>query len=260
MNWSGVCGAAIAAFLSVSILTGCGGGDGGGGGETSSDAASNLAPSSVVGQVLTLNGPSAREITFDPAGNTWREDQSGTFHGGTYEYTASGNSAELNLFESGMSSGIRLTFSSENSGAYIAGQAQGTFQLRAAQDEPEEQNPSPNDPGSGVTAPASLDGRTMHGTRTFTSTGPNGQTHVYTFAGSSFHDSDPPEESDGTYIYEPAGHRAVLTLLYASPRGFDGDKHRLEMTFVTETSGTFESVYTRRDGTTIQIDGTFQIE
>ena len=207
-----------------------------------------------------LDGTAAREVRFDSSGTLWAEERNSTLHNGTYQYAVSGNSAELILSESGVTSTIRLTFSSADSGAYIAGQDQGTFRIEATQTDPIDPGPSPGDPGGGGLALASLDGRTLHGTRTFTSTGPNGQTHVYTFSASNFHDSDPPEESGGNYVYQPAGARAALTLFYTTPKEFNGDQHRLDMTFLTGTNGTFESVYTRRDGTTIQINGTFQIE
>ena len=248
----------------VFVLVGCGGDGGGASGRTSSAAQNqNFAPGSVSGQTLLLEGALTRELRFDPSGNLWTEDRAGTFHGGTYQYTANANVAELILSESGITSTIRLTFSSAEAGTYLAGQEQGTFRLLETQSDPNGPGTGPidpADPGGQALAPASLDGRTLHGTRTFTSTGPNGQTHVYTFAGNSFHDSDPPEESNGTYIYEPAGGNAVLRLSYLAPREFNGDQHRLEMSFSTGTSGSFESVYTRRDGTTIQINGTFQIE
>src|SRR5687768_13116926 len=77
--------------------------------------------------------------------------------------------------------------------------------------------------------PNSLAGRRMLGTRTFTSTGPVGQTHTYTFSATRFHDSDPPEEADGNYVYNPGNNTAVLDLDYTSPAGFANDSHNLTM-------------------------------
>jgi hypothetical protein len=253
------CAVTTAAVL-VWFLAGCGGGGGGDGQDSSSQGNSVSARSSVAGQTLVLNGVSPREITFEPSGNIWTENRDGAVRGGTYEYHPSGSSAALVLSESGVASTLQLNFASANSGTYIGGQDQGTFQLRAAQNEPIEL-PGPADPGSAEgLAPLSLDGQVMHGTRTFTSTGPKGQTHTYTFSGNTFHDSDPPEESDGQYIYAPAVDKATLSLIYYAPKEFDGDRHEMEMSFSTKSSGTFQSVYTRRDGTTIQIHGTFQME
>ncbi len=241
------------------ILFGCGGGGGGGGDDSSNGNNQVLAPNSVAGQTLILNGGSSRQIAFDSSASTWTENRSGTTHGGTYQYTANGPSAEVVLSESGVTSTIQLTFASANSGSYVAGAEQGTFQVQATPNNPND--PNPPDPGGGDgLAPGSIEGRTIHGTRTFTSTGSVGQTHVYTFTGSNFHDSDPPEESDGQYVYQPAGDRAALTLSYTAPREFNGDRHEMELTFTSASGGTFESVYTRRDGTMIQINGTFQIE
>ena len=116
--------------------------------------------------------------------------------------------------------------------------------------------------GSGYNgfAPNSLAGRKMLGTRTFTSTGPVGQTHTYTFSSTKFHDSDPPEESDGNYTYSAGNSSAVLDLHYTSPAGFVGDNHHIEMNFTERDKGSFQSVYTRGDGTAITINGTFVIQ
>jgi hypothetical protein len=116
--------------------------------------------------------------------------------------------------------------------------------------------------GSGYNgfAPNSVAGRKILGTRTFTSTGPVGQTHVYTFSSTKFHDSDPPEESDGNYTYAAGNSSAVLDLHYTSPSGFVGDNHHIEMNFTEQDKGNFQSVYTRGDGTAITINGTFVIQ
>ena len=250
----------VAASLVLAVFTGCGGGGGGGGNESAGANNPATAPDNVAAQTLLLNGSATREIDFASSGNVWTEDRNGTIHGGTYEYHPNGNAAELVLVESGVASTVRLAFASAESGAYTAASDQGTFRLQQAQNSPD-QPENPDTPGDEqALAPNSLDGAVMYGTRTYTSTGPVGQTHVYTFTGSSFHDSDPPEESDGSYIYEPAGNHATLTLNYYAPRVFNGDHHALEMSFNTASSGTFESVYTRRDGTTIQINGTFRME
>jgi hypothetical protein len=106
-------------------------------------------------------------------------------------------------------------------------------------------------------APVSIAGRTMEGTRTFTSTGPSGQTHIYTFNTGTFHDSDPPEESGGNYTYTAGNSTATLDLQYNTPAVFVGDRHQLTLTFTAKDSGNFQSTYTRGDGTTIVINGTF---
>ena len=257
MRWIGFnTGGALAASLFMLVSVGCGGG-GDGGDDSSGQQPQNLAATNIAGQMLTLSGNSTREITLEPDGSAWSENQNGTVRGGTYQYNANGNSAELILSESGASSTVRLAFSSNDSGAFVADQDQGTFRLQSVPEDPN--NPCPGDPGGGLAA-TGLNGRILHGTRTFTSTGPVGQTHVYTFSGTNFHDSDPPEESEGAYNYAPDGDHALLTLAYESPREFNGDRHEMALTFETQTSGTFESTYTRRDGTMIQINGTFRIE
>jgi hypothetical protein len=100
----------------------------------------------------------------------------------------------------------------------------------------------------------------MLGTRTFTSTGPVGQTHKYTFTGTRFHDSDAPEESEGNFTYNPSNNFAVLDLDYTGPASFANDSHHLEMTFTEKDKGTFQSQYKRGDGTIITINGTFVIQ
>jgi hypothetical protein len=100
----------------------------------------------------------------------------------------------------------------------------------------------------------------MFGTRTFTSTGPVGQTHIYTFTASTFHDSDAPEEADGNYTYTANGDSAILMLNYTAPEDFSGDRHDIQLNFNESTRGTFTSTYTRQDGTTITINGTFEFQ
>jgi hypothetical protein len=109
-------------------------------------------------------------------------------------------------------------------------------------------------------APVSIAGRTMFGTRTFTSTGPTGQTHTYTFGNGTFHDSDAPEESDGTFVYNATRSHATLDLTYTGPTSFTGDKHNLTMTFTSKDKGTFQSTYDRGDGTIITINGNFEFQ
>jgi len=244
-------------------LMGCGGGGGGGGGDSSPTPSPIQAPApdSVGGNNLTLHSATAetREISFLPDNTTWTELRDGNTVSGTYRYARSTDQsvAEVILSEGSAEIPLVLTFHSANSGSFVYRDqgVSGTFELQSIN------SPDPNEPPpSNGLAPSSLDGKTMYGTRTFTSTGPVGQTHVYTFSGNSYHDSDPPEESDGNYVYAANGDQATLTLNYTRPRGFDGDRHEWQMTFHTPTAGNFESVYTRRDGTVIVIRGNFTLE
>lgn len=259
--------ARCAAVFIILALAGCGGGGGGGDdtdGHNNPDpgGGGSIAPSEVAGHALTLQGGASRRIDFADSGNIWTEQRDGVLTGGTYQYRVDGNSAELVLTDSVGDTRLHLTFSSATSGSYqfVSDPFAGSFTLETIQNgggEPDTGGDPEDDSGL---APGSLDGRILYGTRTFTSTGPVGQTHVYTFTGSAYHDSDPPEESDGAYVYEPSRNRARLTLNYYSPRMFNGDKHIIEMRFQSSTTGTFESIYTRRDGTMIAINGTFRIE
>ena len=259
-------GTLFAALLGINLLTACGGGGGGGGGQAgppNTPPQNNVpAPDSVGGSTYTFyfGIEGTRSITFNEDNVIWMETRDGAPIVGTYRYNRidNGNTAELVLIEDSVETPISLTFNAGNSGSFaFADQSRsGTFETRSN---------DPNDPGhepppNNGLAPASLAGRTMLGTRTFTTTGPVGQTHVYTFSVNTFHDSDPPEESDGGYIYQPSWNNAMLTLNYFSPQFFNGDKHELQMTFHTGDAGVFESIYTRRDGTVIRINGTFELE
>jgi hypothetical protein len=256
-------GTAIAAVLMGFSLVGCGGG--GGGGDSSQGPGSPAqapAPDSVGGNSITMHSATAetRVLNLLPDGNTWTELRDGNTVSGTYRYQkiADQSTGEVVLSDGTAETALVLTFHTENSGSFTYRDQglNGTFELQPIGGSPDPGDPPPND---GI-APSSLKGKTMFGTRTFTSTGPVGQTHVYTFSGNNFHDSDPPEESDGSYTYTAKGDQANLTLNYTSPSGFDGDKHEVQMTFHTDTAGAFDSVYTRRDGTVITIRGNFTLE
>jgi hypothetical protein len=253
-------GTAIATVLVGFSLAGCSGGGGGGGSSPDGAQTQVPAPESVGGNRAVFHSGSAdaRVVTLHEDNTNWTETRDGTTVTGTYRYAPQPNTsaADLYLTEEAVESHIALTFNSPNSGAFVnaAQQVNGTFELQ-----PITPDPDPEPPNDGL-APSSLAGKTMNGTRTFTSTGPIGQTHVYTFSLNSFHDSDPPEESEGSYLYQPNGNTASLTLNYYSPASFNGDTHDLQMTFHTADAGVFQSLYTRRDGTVIRINGTFTLE
>ena len=258
-------GTAIALVLVGFSLAGCSGGGGGGGSSNPGGAQTQVPPPESVGgnrAVFHSGAEAARVVTLNADNASWTESRDEGIVGGTYRYAPQPNTsnADLYLTEGEVESRIVLTFSSANSGSYIntASQANGTFELQPT-DPPGSGGGSEPPPNDGL-APSSLSGKTMYGTRTFTSTGPVGQTHVYTFTINTFHDSDPPEESDGAYLYQPSGNEASLSLNYYSPAGFNGDKHELQMTFHTSDAGVFQSLYTRRDGTVIRINGTFTLE
>ena len=258
-------GTAVLVVLMGLNIVGCGGGGGGGDDDDNGGGGGDVsAPSAIGGNEVTFYSGSlgTRAITFNPDNSTWSENRNGATVTGNYQYSrgGSGNNALLVINDQGQEQAVMLNFNSENSGAfaYRDQRDNGTFEMRRTDGGDNE--PPPISGGGGGLAVPSLAGRTMYGTRTYTSTGPVGQTHVYTFSVNTFHDSDPPEESDGSYIYTPSGNNATLQLDYHSPAGFNGDKHALTMSFHTESAGAFESTYTRRDGTVITINGTFRIE
>ena len=262
----------IMQWMAALFLVGCGGG--GGGGDDSGGNNNNpppqgqepvIAPAQLGGSVMRMSEPmdEEREVVFTPDGN-WSNESSRGEASGTYVYEVQGpNSATVTLTSDQTTEVIALSFSSPHNGvySYTAGPPiSGGFTLEGAPQEPQEPTTPPGQPPKTGLAPSSLAGKTMLGTRTATSTGPKGQTHVYTFTSRTFHDSDPPEESDGNYTYTPNKDRAHLVLDYTSPRTFDGDHHDIQMTFISETKGTFTSVYTRKDGTVINIDGYFELQ
>lgn len=88
-----------------------------------------------------------------------------------------------------------------------------------------------------------------------------GQTHTYTFDGNRFIDSDPPEQGNGTYTFSRSGSLATLVLNYTGSTGpvsLAGDRHELQMTFNTDTGGTYTSTYFANDGTVLPQDGVFK--
>ncbi|MDX1952109.1 MAG: hypothetical protein SFY81_07975 [Verrucomicrobiota bacterium] len=254
-----------AIICSIFFLLGCGGG--GGGDNNSSTPAPNpqnpgnsgpnLAPQSVGGQTFKLqSGNGLRELQFN-TDNTWTEN--GT--AGNYNYQRlNGTSATVTLNGGSQSSQLSLTFANNNAGSYSltgSNPENGTFMMQAT---PVNPGGGTNTPPNEGLAPTSIVNLRMFGTRVSTSTGPNGQTHVYDFSATRFHDSDPPEESDGNYTWSPMGDEARLLLQYTDPQDFNGDQHDLQMSFDTETTGTFTSTYNRRDGVIISIQGTFRFE
>ena len=256
--------AALVVLMGLNIV-GCG--SGGGGGDDDDSGGNNsgaAAPAAIGGNEVTLYSGAlgTRAITFNGDNSTWSENRDGATVTGTYQYSrgSSPNDAQVVLNDQGEEQAILLNFNSRTTGAFAFRDQRdnGTFEVRpiGGGNEPPGNVPPP----SGGLAVSSLAGRTMYGTRTYTSTGPVGQTHTYTFSVNTFHDSDPPEESDGSYLYTANGNDATLQLDYYSPAFFNGDKHALNMSFHTEDAGVFESTYTRRDGTVIQINGTFRIE
>jgi len=255
-------GIRVCALCTVLFLTACGGGGGDSGNSDFGPPEQNFTPATLSGNTLTLVVPAEnnREITFTDESNWQETRESGTITG-TYSYQRNnGQMATVNLDEPGNPQTISLNFASPTTGTitYTAGRAgTGTFTL--AQTQPTEPPPIEPPPSTGK-APSSLAGKTMLGTRTFTSTGPVGQTHTYTFSANGFHDSDPPEESDGRYNYQPSGDTAALDLTYTNPANFRGDSHQMQLRFDTSSTGAFTSTYTRDDGTVIQINGTFEIQ
>ena len=263
------------AAASLLLFSACGGGGGGGDDDSNGNPPANNPPNNVpedlADHALTLEvqDEDRRQIHFH-SGSTWTETSDGQQKQGTYSFLrqAGGASAMLTLHPSvatNASTSLSMNFQSTTDGTftYTSGRTgQGTFQLVRIDDLPNEPEPPdnpPQQPNDGL-APASLDGRIMYGTRTFTSTGPVGQTHRYVFVGQTFEDTDPPEEAEGIYDWEPSGDTASLELDYLSPAGFQGDKHDIQMHFATANRGTFTSTYVRKDGTVITINGDFEFE
>jgi hypothetical protein len=211
--------------------------------------------------------------------------ETGAVEQGSYEASRDGNGWSVTLRNtSGGQQIFVMSFGSETGGTFVLkrdGEDDrfGPFTARA-ETIPDDEGPvggtttAPTTTGPGTTtdgpptpsdqyngnAPVSIAGRTMYGTRRVTSTGPNGQTHTSTFGNGTFHDSDGPEQADGTFVYNADTSAATMTLDYNSPAEFEGDHHVLTMQFNQKDAGTFQSTYTRGDGTTITINGDFYFE
>jgi hypothetical protein len=268
--------AVASAGLAVAMFfTGCGGGDSGGGG-------GQVAPEALQGRSYNFSpntgGQTAVSFT-SPTDYTFLHE-TGVVEQGNYEAARDGNTWTTTLINTnGAQQVYTMTFASENGGAFVL-KREGEDDRFGAFSARDSAIPSGEDPGGSTTtsptttgpgenptpsneytgnAPVSIAGRTMYGTRTFTSTGPNGQTHTYTFGNGTFHDEDGPEQADGTFVYNADKSHATMTLNYNSP-GFVGDKHELTMNFTQKDRGTFQSTYTRGDGTTIVINGEFNFE
>jgi hypothetical protein len=265
------------------LLTGCGGG-GGGSGSGSGAANPAAAPQSLTGKSLRLavDGGTERRLEFAGSGSNYAEidpSTGGTSRTGNYVYSASGSNGNLTLMDSANAdvTTLSLSFDSSEGGAFGSTTSNGVtsagrFALVAG-NFPESQPPGENngenpggggdpggDPGNGNTGPTtpvgdSLDGRIMTLTRS------TGQTHTYTFRGSQFVDSDPPEEGSGTFSFNRSGSSASLTLNYTAsnaPVNLAGDQHQIQMTFNEEFRGTYTSTYTTREGAVLPQDGTFR--
>ncbi len=267
------------AFLTTliigSIVPGCGGG--GGGGDDSNGSGGNqsgLAPQAATGKSVFVQpeNQAVQELRFATAGNSYTvfAADGSVVSSGTYQYSASGNTATLVTTEqaSNTTTTFHLTFSSASAGTFTYSTSAGAagngtfdrFDTTTAQNpgggpEPGGDNGGGNPPpGTGT---GGLDGKVLLLTRS------SGQTHTYTFTSTGFVDSDPPEEGAGTYTYSRNGSEATLKLTYTAAsksKSLAGDQHDIRLTFQTETSGTYISTYLRNDGVDLPQNGTFQFQ
>lgn len=274
----------MAAGLAFTMFfTGCGGGDDSSGG-------GQVAPESLQGRSYNFSpntgGQTAVSFT-SPTDYTFLHE-TGAVEQGTYESALDGNTWTATLINTNGGQQVYImTFGSGNGGTFVLKREGeddrfGPFSARGEPVPSGDVEPGPTTTGSTTTAattdggstttgptpsndyngnaPVSIAGRTMLGTRTFTSTGPNGQTHTYTFGNGTFHDEDGPEQADGTFVYNATRSAATLTLNYTSPAEFQGDMHVMTMDFTEKDRGQFQSTYTRGDGTQITINGNFNFE
>ena len=241
------------------ILTGCGGGDGGDGGGGQNNNGS-LAPSSVQGYEVTLSetGGSSQRLVFAASGSNFTAFAPGTtnaIRSGTYTYSAANNSAALTLLAAGggQPTVYTLQFSSSSAGSFTypgsGGQTiSGSFsELKTA---------TSGGGNGGQSGTGGLDGRVIVMTRS------TGQSHTFTYTGNRFTDSDPPEEGSGTYSYSRTGQQATLTMHYTSSSGpvnLVGDRQDVQLTYASDTRGSFTSAYAAADGTMLTLTGSFEV-
>jgi hypothetical protein len=266
IKWRAV---AVATGLTFTLFfTGCGGDNDSGGG--------TVAPASLEGRSYDFspNTGGQTAVSFTSSTAYKFQHETGAVSQGNYEATQDGNKWNVTLVaDTGGQQVYEMTFANGTSGNFVLhreGEPDqfGPFTARTSAI-PSGGDTTGEPPGTTTTgpsneyngfAPVSISARKMFATRRFTSTGPNGQTHEYTFNNGMFHDSDPPEESDGTYQYTAGNSSATLTLNYTGPAGFVGDQHHLNLTFTAKDSGVFTSTYTRADSTQITINGDFQFD
>lgn len=262
------------------VGAGCGGG-GGDDDDAGAGGATVTAPSLLAGKALRLFDSSGREtrIEFASNGDAYAESGSGleeSTRSGSYTYAPTGPSATLTLRDSSTEEirTVQLTFSSPEAGSFqsastLGVNSNGQFSLIDSLAPPNggtngEPNPPPGnspppDQGGGTQQPigeGGLDGRIIRMTRS------TGQTHTYTFTGNQFVDSDPPEQGRGTYSFSRSGPQAALILNYTGSTGpvnLAGDRHDLQLTFVSELQGSYTSTYTVSDGTILSQDGVFEV-
>jgi hypothetical protein len=268
-NWKAA--ALIAGFGLAFLFTGCGGGDSG---------SNTVAPGALETRSYDFSpntgGQTAVSFTSPTAYTFQHED--GTVEQGTYQALRDGNLWSVTLSSTtGGQQIYNMTFNTGSSGNFVLKRDSeadrfGPFTVRSSTIATDDGSTTTatttsTTDGSGTPstsyngfAPTAIDGRVMFGTRTFTSTGPNGQTHTYTFGNGTFHDSDAPEESDGTFVYNAGNSTATMQLNYTRPSTFAGDSQQWTMTFTAKDKGTFQSTYTRGDGTAITINGNFEFQ
>jgi hypothetical protein len=268
-----VSGGAHALLAALTLgLSGCGGGGGGGGsggGGGGGAPIGNLAPAA---HDFTTRGANVRFLPVEPIGSTNRtlrffagtqfSETPGGAISGSYAYSASANSATISLVTGSSAETYQLTFLTATggdfsfrqtvaaSGAVIDGR--GTFADFKLEDG-SGPGGNPGNPGGGNPA-GGLDGRSMRLTRA------TGQTHTFTFTGTLFHDSDPPEEGDGTYSFARTGADADLRLHYLSSSGpvnLAGDRYEIRLSYLSELNGTYNGTYTANDGAILPQSGTF---
>lgn len=271
IKWRAV---AVATGLTFTLFfTGCGGDKNSGNG--------NVAPASLEGRSYDFspNTGGQTAVSFTSSTAYTFQHENGQVSQGNYEATQDGNKWNVTLLaDTGGQQAYEMTFANETAGNFVLhreGEPDqfGPFNARTSaipSGGDTTGNTTDGTTTSGTTsgpstdyngfAPVNISKRKMFATRRFTSTGPNGQTHDYTFNNGLFHDSDPPEESDGTYVYTPGNSSATLALNYTGPAGFVGDQHHLNLTFTEKDKGVFTSTYTRADQTQITINGDFQFD
>jgi hypothetical protein len=108
-------------------------------------------------------------------------------------------------------------------------------------------------------APTRLDELVLTTVRTYTSTGPVGQAHYYTFVGNRFHDANNEEHALGHFTYSAEGDDAVFVTDYTGPADFVGDHHEIQMHFTSPWGGQFTSTYRRNDNVNIIMNGDFEL-
>jgi hypothetical protein len=237
---------AVMTILGLSpLMTGCGGDDD----DHADDPQLPAAPASLAGRTVTVAvaGENPEDYTFEADGQSFVVYQAGTDNiilGGTYSYSPSANTAQLNLTQTGAEAPtvLNMVFTSPSAGTFTGTRADGVA-ISGTFSNLRQTGGGPVDPGNGGTttgttvgdttvgtgtgAPASLAGRTID----FAAPGAGVENIQFQTATTAVSDIEGP----ATYTYTRTGdNTGTVNIQWPS-----GSRYDLNMNFATDRTGTW---------------------